>query len=158
MAQPNIQNVNNAFAGAGLTALSNEVALVPNIPVVNNPQQLAVIQAQIQQVLQVQQAQQALLALIPQMAADIGAINTFVQNAPMRRFNTAAGNIGPLQGPGSVMIPNNFPYTREHIDCANGNDLDELNDHLGRLPNYVNNALVSVRRQVLANFLGIVVQ
>ncbi|KAK7054373.1 hypothetical protein VNI00_003567 [Paramarasmius palmivorus] len=74
----------------------------------------------------------------------------------MRAYNASASLDAPLRGPAGQIDPP-LPNTPRLISLATEADLNALNAHVGPLPMYNNNATVDVRRQLLADFLGIVV-
>jgi len=89
----------------------------------------------------------------------------------MRTSNAASGLVGSLRGPNGNLPPpimtrdqlggatGKFCMTTTcfvHNSCRLGAQLDALNAHLGGVRNYVADGLVSIRRQALAAYLGVV--
>ena len=89
----------------------------------------------------------------------------------MRLHNSASEPMGPLRGPKDYLPP---PITtRDELcvatgkfyvpimssasinSCISGAELDILNTYLGGVQDYPARALVSVRRQALADYLGV---
>ncbi|KAH8153649.1 uncharacterized protein LAJ45_02462 [Morchella importuna] len=125
MAQPNFQNLSAAFATA-----SNEIALLPNLPVVNLAEQIQQIHQMLQEMQQglqnLQQGQQNLQQGQQQIRQDIlrSDRNNFARliNSSVTRADTP---LEPLYDLGGQLIQN-FPQTSEEIKTLNGAMIDTL--------------------------------
>ncbi|ESK81683.1 hypothetical protein Moror_15858 [Moniliophthora roreri MCA 2997] len=157
MAQPNMQNliqgVQNVITGLG--AIAQEAPLILNPPafagVQNIIQQLATIQAQLNQLTAMVTANQATAtANHTQVTNTLQDINNYIQMTSMQIMNTNAGFTGVLQGPlGPLPSPLN---THDAIDHAVATQLNALNTLKG-VPNYA--GLVLAKCRAIANFPGI---
>uniref|UniRef100_A0A0W0G3T7 Uncharacterized protein n=1 Tax=Moniliophthora roreri TaxID=221103 RepID=A0A0W0G3T7_MONRR len=158
MAQPNMQNliqgVQNVITSLG--AIAQEAPLILNLPafagVQNIIQQLATIQAQLNQLTAMVTANQATAtASHTQVTNTLQDINNYIQMTSMQIMNTNAGFTGVLQGLlGPLPSPLN---THDAIDHAVATQLNALNTFLKSVPNYA--GLVLAKCRAIANFLGI---
>ncbi|RPB14808.1 hypothetical protein P167DRAFT_45325 [Morchella conica CCBAS932] len=144
MAQPNFQNLSAAFATA-----SNEIALLPNLPVVNLAEQIQQIHQMLQEM---QQGLQNLQQGQQQIRQDIlrSDRNNFARliNSSVTRADTP---LEPLYDLGGQLIQN-FPQTSEEIKTLNGAMIDTLLNSL-TLPT---NGAVDTRRKRLMKHIGLI--